>query len=220
MRKQLITGIILMAVIIVFITVYWAYEPERQAAAQREQFVTTMERGARGFVTTGCAMCHGVNGGGLEGDGPNLNDTELPEDTIIKTIERGVLDTDMSAWSVEDDGPLKKHEILDITTFITNWDSDLLDGIWGELGPELDIPLSPELRMALSEALEAVRNEELFQANLNLGEALSVAELTIQRHHIEMIIEEVASNNLLEAAELLEAMIGEEGEGDGHAHTH
>ncbi|MHC4278506.1 MAG: hypothetical protein ACYSTI_14500, partial [Planctomycetota bacterium] len=113
------------------------------------------------------------------------------------------------------------HEIRDITTFITNWDSDLLDGIWEELGPELDIPLSAELQTALKEALEAVRNEELLQANLKLDEALLVAELTILRHNIGMIIEEVAKNNLLEAAELLEAMVGEEGEaGDGHAHTH
>ena len=216
MRKQLITGIILIAVIIAFIAVYWAYEPERQAAAQREQFITTVERGARGFVTTGCGTCHGVNGGGLEGDGPNLNDTELPEDTIIKTIERGVLDTDMSAWSVEDDGPLKKHEILDITTFITNWDSDLLYAIWEELGPEMEsIPLTAELQLALNEALDAVRDGELFQANLKLGEALSAAKLMIHRHQIEMIIEEVASNNLFEAAELLEAMVGAE---EGHHH--
>lgn len=216
MRKQLITGIILIAVIIVFIAVYWAYEPERQAAAQLEQFITTVERGARGFVTTGCGACHGINGGGLEGDGPSLNDTELPEDILIKIIGRGVLDTDMPAWSVEDDGPLKKHEILDITTFITNWDSDLLYSIWEELGPEMEsIPLSAELQTALSEALDAIRDEELLRANLELGEALSAAKLMIHRQQIEIIIAEVANNNLFEAAELLEAMVGAE---EGHHH--
>lgn len=214
MRKSMITGIIVMILIIVFTTVYWIYEPERQAAAQRDLLARVTERGARNYIEAECAKCHGVAGRGL--DGPSLDDTELPMDSITKIIERGVPDTEMAAWSVEDGGNLKEHEILDITTFITNWDRDLLYALWEELGPEMEgIPLSTEMEEALGEALTAIRNEELFWAKLKLDEALAAADLMFQRAWIERVIEEVANNNLFEAGELLETVVTE---GGGHTH--
>ncbi len=80
----------------------------------------------------------------------------------------------------------------------------------------LPVPeLSNDAKAALGQALEAVRNEEIFWAKLKLEEALVAADLLVQKAQIEKIIDSVTFGNLSEAAEQLEALaVG----GDGHAH--
>lgn len=317
MKNQMIIGIILTLIIIIFIGVYWANEPARQEAARQELFMDEMTLGARTYATQ-CARCHGVNGEGLVG--PPLTENSLPEEALTRIIERGIPHTTMTAWSAEEDGPLMKDEIRHLITFINNWDSDLLDTVREELARESggetaaaesdkfasagealftskgcavchgdnalgrvikpnescltchsgdlrslaiapalpghsaeeitekvregskkmpsfdedkitedelaaiiafieDIPvpeISGDLEAALSEALGAVRNNEIFWANLQLEEALTAAELDVQKAQIEKVIESVADGNLAEAVEQLEAMVS--GEEDGHAH--
>ncbi len=317
MKNQMIIGIILTLIIIIFIGVYWANEPARQEAARQELFQEKMELGARTYATQ-CARCHGINGDGLAG--PPLTGNRLPEEALTRIIQRGIPHTVMTAWSAEEDGPLRDSEIRHLITFINSWDDDLLDSVREEsaresgeaaaaepdkfastgeslfngkgcaachgnnalgrvvkpgpsclschtgdlrsleIAPALpghsaeeitekvregskempsfdedkitedelgeiiafieDIPvpeISGDLEASLSEALEAVRNEEIFWAGLQLEEALTAAELDVQKAQIEKVIENVADGNLAEAAEQLEAMVSGE-EGDGHAH--
>jgi mono/diheme cytochrome c family protein len=317
MRNQMLAGIILTVIVIAFIGVYWANESDRQTAAQQKQLATEMRLGARTYALQ-CAKCHGVTGDGLAG--PPLNDNQLPEDIIRKIIERGIPHTSMTAWSVEEGGALKEHDISNVAAFIRNWDNDILDTARLELSRESaeedesgvdefssvgaklftskgcatchdddalgrvlkpgdsclschtgpirslelapllpghseeiirekvregskkmpvfsedkmtedelgeiiafveDIPvpeISGDLEAALSEALEAIRNEEIFWASFQLEEALTATELDVQKAQIEKVIENVTDGNLAEATEQLEAMVSGE-EGDGHAH--
>jgi mono/diheme cytochrome c family protein len=317
MRNQMLAGIILTIIVIAFIGVYWAYEPERQIAAQQKQFDTEMRLGARTYALQ-CAKCHGATGDGLAA--PPQNDNQLPEEIIKKIIERGIPHSSMTAWSFEEGGALKEHEISNVAAFISNWDGDILDTVRLELsresadgdesdadefssigeklftskgcatchgddalgrvlkpgdsclschtGPIRSLELAPllpghseeiirekvrgggkkmpafdeekitedelleiidfieeipvpevsgDLAAALSEALEAVRNEEIFWAMLQLEEALIVAEIDVQKARIEKILEDVVDGNLSEAAEQLEALVT--GEVD-HRHEH
>ncbi len=83
---------------------------------------------------------------------------------------------------------------------------------------EISVPeLSDTAKEALGEALEAIENEELFWAKLQLETALANTDLLVQKAQIEKIIDDVDNGNLEEAVEQLEALFGGE---DGHAHTH
>jgi cbb3-type cytochrome c oxidase subunit III len=119
MQKKIIIGFTLTLIIVIFIPVYWAMEPARQEAALNRQHEEAVDRGAAVF-TLNCASCHGSQG---EGDiGPALRGTPL-DDALEKIIARGVAGTAMPAWSEEEGGPLKSHQVEDLVTFIKNWGS-------------------------------------------------------------------------------------------------
>jgi len=106
--------------VLVFIPLYWATESGRQAAAQERMTAEAVERGA-GLYASNCATCHGPGGGG--GVGPALKKTPLDEPTLHRTISRGIVGTAMPAFGDEEGGPLNKHQITDLATFIKNWES-------------------------------------------------------------------------------------------------
>jgi len=107
-------------VIVIFIPVYWLMEPGRQEAARIRQQAEAVERGAKTY-SSACASCHGAQGEGIIG--PALKGISLDDNVLAKIIARGIPGTVMSAWGVEDEGPLKTHQINDLVTFIKNWDS-------------------------------------------------------------------------------------------------
>ncbi len=122
MQQKILIGLILTLIIAIFIPLYWATEPGRQEAARERQQAEAMGRGVETYIST-CASCHGTRG---EGNiGPALKGTQLNEGTLEKIIARGIPGTAMIAWGEEDDGPLKKHQIKELVTFIKNWDSAL-----------------------------------------------------------------------------------------------
>jgi mono/diheme cytochrome c family protein len=125
LEKKTALGLFLTLVIVVFIAAYWATEPGRQAAAAERIQEEAMARGAHEYSQV-CASCHGARGEGLVG--PALRDTALDEDTLEKVISRGIPGTVMPAWSQEDGGPLKEHQVRDVVLFIKNWDDSLLGG--------------------------------------------------------------------------------------------
>jgi mono/diheme cytochrome c family protein len=96
--------------------------------------------GERLFTEKGCAACHGARAQGAIGPAlaaPSLRDTELDEATLVKTISRGRPDKGMPAWSEEDDGPLKKHQIRDLAVFIKSWDDNVLEEARKDIEAEL-----------------------------------------------------------------------------------
>ena len=109
-------------IIVIFIPVYWVMEPARQKAALSRQHDEAVARGAELF-TSNCAACHGSHG---EGNiGPVLRGTQLDENILEKMIARGIPGTAMAAWSDEEGGFLKNHNIKDLVTFIKDWDDTL-----------------------------------------------------------------------------------------------
>lgn len=129
MQQKILIGLALTLTIVIFIAIYWATEAGRQEAASERQRAEAVERGA-GLYISNCALCHGFQGEG--GIGPRLQGTQLDEDVLERIIARGVPGTAMSAWSEEDGGPYKRHEIRDLVTFIKNWDSALLEELMAE----------------------------------------------------------------------------------------
>jgi mono/diheme cytochrome c family protein len=130
MDKKVVIGLVLTLIIIIFIPVYWATEGGRQQAALERQKAEAMERGAHIYVAQ-CARCHGEAGEGLVG--PALKDTALDKESLEKIIARGAAGGAMPAWGEEDGGPLKKHQIWDLVTFLQNWDSSLLERVIAEV---------------------------------------------------------------------------------------
>lgn len=122
MQQKILIGLALTLIIVIFIPVYWATESGRQEAARERQKAEAVERGAD-LYTSGCATCHGTRG---EGNiGPALKGSQLDEDALEKITARGIPGTAMAAFSEEDGGPLKRHQIKDLVTFIKNWESAL-----------------------------------------------------------------------------------------------
>ena len=98
-------------------------EPGRQEAARERQQAEAVERGAELYALN-CANCHGPAGEGKIG--PALKGTQLNKAALEKIIMRGIPGTGMLAWVEEDGGPLKKHQIKDLVTFINNLGSALV----------------------------------------------------------------------------------------------
>ncbi len=119
MQQKIIIGLALTLVIIIFIPFYWAMEPGRQEAARERQKAEAVERGAE-LYTSSCANCHGSRGEGAIG--PALRGSQLDEAALEKEITRGMPEAGMPAWNEEEGGPLKRHQIKDLVTFIKNWD--------------------------------------------------------------------------------------------------
>ncbi len=115
MQQKILIGLILTLIIVIFIPVYWATEPGRQEAAQERQDAEAAERGAE-LYSLNCARCHGSLDGGASGGA--VKGSQLDEDVLEKIIARGISEKGMPAWSEEEGGPLKKHQIQDIVTFI------------------------------------------------------------------------------------------------------
>ncbi len=122
MQQKILIGLALTLIIVIFIPVYWAMEPGRQEAARERQKAEAVERGA-GLHTSYCVICHGSGGEGNIAS--TLKDNPLDENVLERAIARGIPGTGMPAFDEEDGGPLKKHQIKDLVTFIKNWDDAL-----------------------------------------------------------------------------------------------
>ncbi|MDZ4246509.1 MAG: cytochrome c, partial [Dehalococcoidia bacterium] len=125
MQKKIYFGFILTLFIVIFVPVYWATEPGRQASALKHQQTETRERGAEVYSSQ-CAVCHGSNGTG--GIGPALKGTQLDARTMVKITGRGIAGTAMPPWSNEEGGTLAKYQVEDVVNFVLNWDDSLLPG--------------------------------------------------------------------------------------------
>lgn len=109
-----------------FLPAYWATESGRQEAARQRLQAEAMTRGAKLYISN-CAVCHGPAGEGKIG--PALKDNPLDESALRKIIIRGVPGTAMPAFGEEDGGPLKRHQIEDLVTFIRNWNQSLVEAL-------------------------------------------------------------------------------------------
>ena len=90
-------GVVLLAITVVALPVYWVLEPDRQAGAQATQEDLFVEWGSRLFAPTAdggfnCAGCHGANGGG----GSALYNLTNPA-TIVQGVAIGTNTTGQEA---------------------------------------------------------------------------------------------------------------------------
>ena len=73
-----------------------------------------------------CSACHGPQGEGAVG--PALRNTRLDKAALAEVIKKGrtARPVSMPAWSQENGGPLKKHQVEDVVNFIENWNPEYI----------------------------------------------------------------------------------------------
>jgi mono/diheme cytochrome c family protein len=144
---EIFLGIIIVLVTGGLLIAYGLNEPNRMAEFENSQKAQSIEVGAQLFDTN-CKGCHGVQGEGVLGLCPPLNDKNFftsrlkevgwsgtQEDYIVSTVSGGRLvstrpqlyagggNPAMPAWSDRYGGPLRDDQIRDIATFIMNWEA-------------------------------------------------------------------------------------------------
>jgi mono/diheme cytochrome c family protein len=144
---EIFLGIIIVLVTGGLLVSYGLNEPNRMAEFEKSQQAQAIEVGAQLFDTN-CKGCHGVQGEGVPGLCPPLNDknfftgrlkevgwTGTQEDYIVSTVSGGRLASTrpqmypgggspaMPAWSDRFGGPLRDDQIQDIAAFIMNWEA-------------------------------------------------------------------------------------------------
>jgi mono/diheme cytochrome c family protein len=179
-QLEIFFGLILVSIAVVVI-IYVGFTEEASMAEQaRSQHAEAVEVGAELFETN-CSGCHGLQGEGIPGLAPGLNDphfftNRLDEvgwegtlnDYIVSTVSTGrTVSTRpelyvgggkpaMPAWSQQFGGPLRDDQVRNLATFILNWEATALGDV--ELA-ELPTPSAEEAADPL------VRGKQLFDSS-------------------------------------------------------
>ena len=138
-------GVILLAIIVIVLPIYWILEPDRQAGAQaamEEQFI---EWGSRLYAPTAdggfnCAGCHGATGGGgvaqynltdpatgevrsVSWAAPALNTIfyRFSEDEVRYILVYGRPFSPMPPWGVEGGGPMNEQQIDTLLAYMRSF---------------------------------------------------------------------------------------------------
>jgi len=141
--KQIYIMVILIFLLLAALGGYVIWEPFRSEEAEKEQEVTTAERGALLF-SLNCRICHGDRGegGGIGGrlalapplDRPDLQGRAGPDEPvdaaaakdafnlITNTITCGRVGTAMPTWGEKEGGPLNDTQIEQLATLINRGD--------------------------------------------------------------------------------------------------
>lgn len=127
-RRWMVAGVVLMALFALAFPLYRLYEPSARASARGEQLVSIQALGKSVYLAD-CASCHGENGEGI--DAPALNSKQfldnVTEEQIASIVAHGVPGTEMSAWSVDDNGPLTSEQISAAAAYLVSLRPDAPD---------------------------------------------------------------------------------------------
>jgi mono/diheme cytochrome c family protein len=138
-------GVLLLAVIVIGLPLYWVFEPSRQAGAREAADNWLAGRGARLFATTAdggfnCAGCHGgmnATGGNapfaltdpatgevrsVSWTAPALNTVlyRFSPEEVDFIITYGRPGTPMSAWGTDGGGPLNAQQVESLVAYLAS----------------------------------------------------------------------------------------------------
>jgi mono/diheme cytochrome c family protein len=82
---------------------------------------------------------------------------------LEKTIARGLPETGMPAWSEEDGGLLKGHQIDDLVTFISSWEDTLVEEVAVTSGTEIERPSVTQAPAKLSVTPSTEPGQAIFE---------------------------------------------------------
>ncbi len=153
MQVKIIIGTIAFMLTMIVIGFISLLEPARMEAFTEAYTGRSIENGAELFANN-CATCHGIEGRAEECFDPSsgeptgciglpLNNAQLvcgtrsarmeqlewagtKQDFIQSTIASGRVGTAMPTWGEEFGGPLQPNQVLDLTLFVLNWESEEL----------------------------------------------------------------------------------------------
>lgn len=111
-------ALIMLAVVSLFIPIFWIQESNAEATAKVDQYSTDVQRGAALYAQY-CYQCHGLKGQGRAGPKLNGNSTvnSLSDADLLRIISGGIADPNdpskflMPAWSQQFGGPLDQNDI-------------------------------------------------------------------------------------------------------------
>ena len=150
---EILIGLILVSIAIAVI-IYVGFTEESSMAEQaRSQHGEAIEVGAELFETN-CSGCHGLQGEGIPGLAPGLNDPHFftnrldevgwegtLQDYIVSTVSTGrTVSTRpelyvgggkpaMPAWAQQFGGPPRDDQVRNLATFILNWEATALGDV-------------------------------------------------------------------------------------------
>lgn len=130
-------GLVLTAVLAVFLPLYWLNERPRLQSEREQFFVQAVTRGEADYLEN-CALCHSANLGGGAAESPYDEDATWPapalnnivtryadsnnvtnvRDFIIVTLQRGRPGTPMPVWGAAYGGPMTDQQIEDVTDYV------------------------------------------------------------------------------------------------------
>lgn len=152
MNRYYILTLVALLVLVAALPVYAWLEPARlntAGSAQEKHFVA---EGVATYVAH-CAICHGRLGEGLGGM-PPLNNQALAEadhDVLYRTISSPPHGTAMSAWHLDEGGPLNSYEVEGLVTLIMTSDWMQAAALADRQGFVMPTPAAPDTQLATME---------------------------------------------------------------------
>lgn len=162
-------GIVATALIASGILMYSLQEPDRIAYAQQSQLEMDLDQ-AMTLYAQNCSVCHGLAGEGI-GSIPGLNSDALAQmdfNSLEKIISRGLYNTAMPAWALEDGGPLGDYQIGTLVTLIQNGDWQETQDRVVNLGLAPLVPFTTEPEPEILAALEAIEGGSILAQGITL----------------------------------------------------
>ena len=162
-------GIFATALIVAGIFSYSLREPTRIVFAQQVQLETDLNEGMTLYAQN-CSVCHGLKGEGI-GSIPALESDALRQtdyDSLAKIIARGLYNTAMPAWAIEDGGPLNDYQIGTLVILIQSGDWQATQDRVVNLGLAPLVPFSTEPDQATLDNLEFVEGGDILAQGITL----------------------------------------------------
>lgn len=188
-------GVVLLAITVVILPVYWILEPSRQAGAQEAQDEIFVEWGSRLYAPTAdggfnCAGCHGANGGGgvaaynvadpatgevraVSWKAPALSTIfyRFSEEEVRFILVYGRPFSPMSPWGVAGGGPMNEQQIDTLLAYLHSLQIDREDCADGE--EDVKTCASGHLPTADQDAIDAAARKAVEDGDAETyGEAL------------------------------------------------
>jgi mono/diheme cytochrome c family protein len=166
---ETLMGILATALIAVGLLLYAWQEPDRIVMAQEDQLASDLDE-AMILYAENCSVCHGIAGEGI-GSTPALDSTALrgsDYDSLYKIISRGLFNTAMPAWSVEDGGPLSAYQLSELVSLIQAGDWVAVQDRVVNLGLAPTVPFTSEPDQAALEELVLIEGGDLLAQGISL----------------------------------------------------
>ncbi|HFC08788.1 MAG TPA: c-type cytochrome [Chloroflexi bacterium] len=148
---------------------YQSTEPQRLEAAQQAVLARQLDD-AMTIYAENCVVCHGIRGEGI-GATPALDRPDLREadpDSLHKIISRGLYNTAMPAWNMEDGGPLSDYQITELVQLIRYGDWQAVQDRVVNLGLAPTVPFTSEPDAKILTAVEALPDGDLLAQGIQV----------------------------------------------------
>jgi len=166
---EILVGLIATLLIATGLLLYALKEPARIEIAQAA-LVSNNLNDAMTLYAQNCAVCHGLSGEGI-GATPALDNPALKESdpqSLYKIIGRGLYNTAMPAWGLEDGGPLSDFQIDQLVVLIQAGDWQQTQDRVVNLGLAPLIPFTAEADPTVLENVKNLADGEVLAQGLTL----------------------------------------------------